>query len=120
MICSRAIAPHHLKRGILEEKDGMADSDSRSIRAKTADSKATQPLVEDLDREADYQFLDDLGAVGRFKTFLVGRGRPVSDEVSAGIGKLLTAFVRDLERYEDQIRDQENWKNRSFWFRTRI
>ena len=95
----------------------MAEPDSTSIKAKTADTKATRPLVEDQTRDADHQFLDDLGAVGRFKTFLVGRGRPVSDEVSAGIGKLLTTFVTDLEKYEAQIRDQEDWK-RGSWSRT--
>jgi hypothetical protein len=97
----------------------MAESNNPS-GTKIADTKAVRSLVADPERAADDQFLDDLGAVGRFKTFLIGRGRPVSDEVSAGIGKLLTTFVSDLEKYENHTREKEDWKKPAFWSRARI
>jgi hypothetical protein len=67
------------------------------------------PLVNASNERADDQFLDDLSAAGRFKTFLVSRGRPVSAEVSEGIGRLLSAFSDDLKFFEHQTRIRNSW-----------
>jgi hypothetical protein len=68
------------------------------------DSQA--PLLSDRSKEpADREFLDDLAAANRFKSFLVGRGRPVTFGTSAGLGSLLTEFGTDLKEYENQVRE---------------
>jgi hypothetical protein len=72
-------------------------------------------LVENFGVQADAQFLDDLGAVSRFKTFLLSRGRPVGPEVSEGVAKLMTTFLPDLKRHELLVRDRELWRNK-LWF----
>jgi hypothetical protein len=73
-------------------------------------------LVEDFEAQADAQFLDDLGAVSRFKTFLLSKGRPVDPDVSEGVAKLVTTFLPDLKQHELLVRDRELWRNKLlFW-----
>lgn len=63
----------------------------------------------------DDQFLDDLSAASRMKSFLVGRGIEVSSEISAGISTLLSKFYRDTQNYEEKMRKQD--RERRFWKR---
>jgi hypothetical protein len=55
---------------------------------------------------ADEQFLDDLSAANRLKSFLVGRGQQLSQDTSRDIGQLLLIFGGDIKQYEQNIRDQ--------------
>jgi len=70
------------------------------------------PLSDGNELQADAEFLSDLAAAARFKTFLVGRGRPVSLETSVGLGKLFTEFSEDLEDHERKVQHQHLLRNR--------
>jgi hypothetical protein len=83
--------------------EGSKESSSDNANV-TADNMS---LIESMDGRADNQFLDDLSAAVRFKSFLVGRGRPVSSDVSKGLGKLVSLFAAELEEFERQTRDRE-------------
>jgi hypothetical protein len=50
---------------------------------------------------ADYQFLDDLSAASRFKTFLVGTGAKVPDDILKGLATLVAVFSDDLSEFEN-------------------
>ena len=61
---------------------------------------------------ADSDFLSDLAAANRFKTFLLGRGRAVTQETSVGIAKLVAEFSEDLDWHERHVRGQNRLPSR--------
>jgi hypothetical protein len=66
--------------------------------------KSRRALVELEEGSADDLFLDDLSAVNRLKSFLVGIGTTVPPKTSQGISELITTFAFDLYRFEDERR----------------
>jgi hypothetical protein len=74
---------------------------------------AVAELVASSEGRPDDQFLSDLSAVVRLKSYLSGAGREIPKEVSKGIADVLSAFERDLRVYELQVRYDE-WK-KSWW-----
>jgi hypothetical protein len=67
-----------------------------------ADRKhASVNLVADEDGIADEQFLNDLSASRRFMSFLLGHGRQVPDEITEKMGRLMSAFLKDIKKYEE-------------------
>jgi hypothetical protein len=61
-------------------------------------------LYADAKIAAEEQFLDDLSAANRCKTFLVGVGAGVPNDVLKGLGALTSAFSGDLAIYEARFR----------------
>lgn len=54
----------------------------------------------------DEQFIGNLVAADRFKTFLVGRGVEVPFGVSRGISELVSAFANDIARAEALVKEE--------------
>jgi hypothetical protein len=61
-------------------------------------------LYADPKEPADVQFMDDLSAANRFKSFLVGAGAGVPSDVLRGLGALSSAFSDDVSKYESYLR----------------
>lgn len=82
--------------------------------AASADSFSTdvQPAFIENEDGFDSQFLDDLVAANRFKTFLSGKGVDISYEISHGLATLVTAFASDIAAFARQYRIQK----RRRWF----
>jgi hypothetical protein len=66
--------------------------------ARTAAPSPSFLLIADPQASADPEFLDDLVAANRLKTYLVGHGVEVPEEVLRGLGDLLTLFAEDIGR----------------------
>jgi hypothetical protein len=63
----------------------------------------------------DQQFLDDLSAANRLKSFLVGRGQRISEDASRGIAQLVSDFASDLAEYESRaLRATRSWNGAAF------
>jgi hypothetical protein len=82
-------------------------SESASSRpsdfAELAPSMASSSEVTSAS-QTDEQFIDDLVAANRFKTFLVGRGADVPPEVSKGLAQLVSQFADEIAEFD------QSWK----------
>lgn len=70
---------------------------------------------------AKRQFLDDLVAADRFKTYLISRAVALPMDVSEGLAGLAARFDSDITRFIDDIRDDEahSWWRALFPWRKR-
>jgi hypothetical protein len=70
-------------------------------------------VAEKPESPPDDQFLDDLSAAIRLKSFLVGAGREVPKDVTKGMAELVAVFDEDIRAYERRVREDE--RNNRCW-----
>lgn len=80
----------------------------RSSAKKLSEAGAAEEI------ETDSQFVDDLVAANRFKTFLVGRGVDVPERVLEGLGGLMTQFKDSVKTFQ-QFADEESRMRKGIW-----
>ena len=66
------------------------------------------------DGRPDDQFLSDLSAAIRLKSFLVGGGNEIPKDAAKGLADLVSTFAEDIRVYELKVRYDE-WKNSRWW-----
>jgi hypothetical protein len=57
-------------------------------------------VIPDTYAEHDDQFIDDLIAANRLKTFLHARGIETSKELAFGLARLVSAFAEEIQAFE--------------------
>jgi hypothetical protein len=85
----------------------QSSEDIESAHAAMNEDIASAPsAVLSQSGEWDRQFVDDLVAANRFKTFLVARGAPVPKEVLKGLGDLSSDFSPDIDRFIEDVKER--------------
>ncbi|MFL6856408.1 MAG: hypothetical protein ACJ8EB_00710 [Allosphingosinicella sp.] len=64
---------------------------------------------------ADAGFTDDLIAANNFKTFLVGRGIEVPNELLSGLGEFVSRYHDDIRAHRGYVKN-ENRRRRKPWY----
>lgn len=96
----------------MSEFEAQGDSGASAPRRRRPSvNKSTEAGIE-----TDSQFIDDLVAANRFKTFLVGRGVDVPERVLEGLGGLMTHFKDDVEAFK-KVADEESRLGKGIWSR---
>jgi hypothetical protein len=88
---------------IIMPKTAQAESAPQSATPAAPNKTLIEP---DSGPESDGQFIDNLVAADRFKTFLVGRGVEVPFGVSQGISELVSAFAHEIARAEELVKEE--------------
>jgi hypothetical protein len=79
------------------------ESPPESATSAASNKTLVEPYSGD---QVDTQFIDNLVAADRFKTFLVGRGVEVPFGVSRGISELVSAFASDIAKARGDVEIQ--------------
>jgi hypothetical protein len=90
-----------MERGVGEESE---ESEEEEREEPESDQASSAQSPSSRAGEPDLLFLDDLSATRRFMSFLVSRGLETPKEIPEQLGKLVSKFRYEIEKYDEKVR----------------